>query len=55
MCRACVHRAIVAVKPCSTGYSLGCPLQTAYSRLYAARKLVLAEMKRLVGEEEIEA
>ncbi len=29
--------------------ALGCPLQTAYSRLYAARKLVQAEMTRLVG------
>ena len=30
--------------------ALGCPLQTAYSRLYAARKLVQAEMTRLVGD-----
>jgi len=29
--------------------ALGCPLQTAYSRLYAARKKVTAEMTRLVG------
>lgn len=28
--------------------ALGCPLQTAYSRLYAARKRVVAEMTRLV-------
>ena len=28
--------------------ALGCALQTAYSRLYAARKLVTAEMTRLV-------
>ena len=32
--------------------ALSCPLQTAYSRLYAARKRVLAEMKRLVDPEE---
>lgn len=31
--------------------AVGCPLQTAYSRLYAARKLVLSEMERLVGGE----
>jgi len=29
--------------------ALSCPLQTAYSRLYAARKIVQAEMTRLVG------
>ena len=31
--------------------ALSCPLQTAYSRLYAARKLVQAEVVRLVGSE----
>ncbi len=30
--------------------AIGCPLQTAYSRLYAARKLVQDEMTRLVGD-----
>ena len=30
-------------------HAVSCPLQTAYSRLYAARKLVRAEMERLVG------
>lgn len=29
--------------------AVGCPLQTAYSRLYAARKKVETEMRRLVG------
>ena len=30
--------------------ALGCPLQTAYSRLYAARKIIVAELERMVGE-----
>lgn len=28
---------------------VGCPLQTAYARLYAARKIIVAEMARLAG------
>ncbi|MBX3269038.1 MAG: sigma-70 family RNA polymerase sigma factor [Sandaracinaceae bacterium] len=30
--------------------ALGCPLQTAYSRLYAARKVVAAEVTRIAEE-----
>jgi RNA polymerase sigma-70 factor (ECF subfamily) len=31
--------------------AVGCPLQTAYSRLHAARKLVLAAAQRVYGQE----
>jgi RNA polymerase sigma-70 factor (ECF subfamily) len=30
--------------------AVGCPLQTAYSRLYAARKLVTASIQRRIGD-----
>ena len=29
--------------------AVGCPVQTAYARLYAARRIVQAEMARLAG------
>lgn len=32
--------------------AVGCPVQTAYARLYAARRIVQAEMSRLSGREE---
>jgi RNA polymerase sigma-70 factor (ECF subfamily) len=42
---------IEALPMAEVAAAVGCPLQTAYARLYAARRIVEAEMARIAGVE----